>query len=445
MTTDSLQQYIDLYRQQQSLLTKGSHPLISEHRAAALQFLEARGLPTRKDERYKYTDVAAVLEPDFGLNLGRLSLQFDPRQTYRCRVPGLGSSVHYVVGDSVAESNVLIDDGSLFVGSMVEFAQRYPDILRAYYNKVEGDSLAALNTLLVQDGLVIRVAKGRKVADLLQIVNLSVGSVPMLANRRQLIIMEQGAEASILNCNHSATRCSNLATEVVEGVLAEGSHLQYYSVEETTNNCNLLNTTQFVQHESSKLDYASITLNSGLSRRTINITLDGTHAQTAVSGLVLANDNRHIDNNLLVVHNAPLCSSDILYKYVLDGSSIGAFAGKVLVNAQAQKTDSQETNANLCVSPTARMFTQPMLEIYADDVKCNHGSTVGQLDDTALFYMAQRGITPEEGRLLLQQAFAWDVLQRIDLLPLRQRLMHMVEERFRRGAGACGDCVMCAG
>ena len=424
---------------------QGSHLLVNAHRVAALDALLANGLPTRKDERYKYTDVAAVLEPDFGLNLSRLPLQFDPRQTYRCRVPGLGSSVHYVVGDSVAASNVLIDDGSLFMGSLVEFAKRYPDLLRAYYNKVEGDSLTALNTMLVQDGLVIRVPERHKVGELLQIVNLSVGNVPMLANRRQLIIMEQGAEASILNCNHSATNCDNLATEVVEGFLAEGSHLQYYNVEETTDNCNLLNTTNFVQQGNSKLDYASITLNSGLSRRAINIALNGSKAQTAVSGLVLANGNRHIDNNLLVMHNAPLCSSDILYKYVLDGSSTGAFAGKVLVNAQAQKTDSQETNANLCVSPSAHMFTQPMLEIYADDVKCNHGSTVGQLDDTALFYMAQRGITPEEGRLLLQQAFAWDVLQRIDLLPLRQRLMHMVEERFRRGAGACGDCMMCGG
>lgn len=424
---------------------QGSHPLLNAHRAAALDALLASGLPTHKDERYKYTDVAAVLEPDYGLNLSRLPLSFDPRQTYRCRVPGLGSRVHYVVGDSIAASNVLIDDGALFVGSLVEFAQRYPDHLRAYYNKVEGDSLATLNTLLVQDGLVIRVGEGHKVDELLQIVNLSVGTVPMLANRRQLIIMEPGSEASILNCNHSATKCDNLATEVVEGYMAEGSHLQYYNVDETTDNCNLLNTTAFVQQAGSSLEYGSVTLNSGLSRRTVNINLDGSSAKTTVSGLVLANGSCHIDNNMLVVHNAPSCNSDILYKYVLDGSSTGAFAGKVLVNAQAQKTDSQETNANLCVSPSAHMYTQPMLEIYADDVKCNHGSTVGQLDDTALFYMAQRGITPEEGRLLLQQAFAWDVLQRIDLVPLRQRLMHMVEERFRRGAGACGDCVMCGG
>ena len=151
-----------------------------------------------------------------------------------------------------------------------------------------------------------------------------------------------------------------------------------------------------------------------------------------------------MDNNLLVSHEACACNSDILYKYVLDGESKGAFAGKVYVASGAQKTESQETNANLCVSPGAHMYTQPMLEIYADDVKCNHGSTVGQLNESALFYMAQRGIDPEEGRRLLQQAFAFEVIDRIEFPALRNRLTQMVEERFRRGHGACGDCSLCS-
>lgn len=440
---DPLRQYIDLYLQNADLLRQGSHPLVDAHRAAALEALEAHGLPSRKDERYRYTDLAAMLAPDFGLNLGRLPIAFDPRHAYRCRVPGLGSRVHYVVGDSVPGSEKVLDDGTLFVGPLVEFAERYPERFDAYYNKAGGDSLAALNTMLAQDGLVVYVAEGRKVDGLVQIVNLAVGAVPMLANRRQMVILERGAEVAMLNCNHSATRQHNLATEVVEGYLGEGSRLRYYNVEETMDCCDLLNTTSFVQQRGSRLEYATVTINSGQSRRTLNVSLDGEGAEALVSGLVVANDSQHVDNNLLLTHNAPACSSDVLYKYVLDGSSVGAFAGKVLVEAEAQKTVSQETNANLCVSPQARMYTQPMLEIYADDVKCSHGSTVGQLDDAALFYMAQRGIPPEEGRLLLQQAFAWDVVQRIRLLPLQQRLMHMVEERFRHGAGSCADCGVC--
>jgi Fe-S cluster assembly protein SufD len=422
------------------LLQGGSHPLIDRHRADALALLEARGLPTRKVERYKYTDVGAMLEPDFGLNLSRLPLRFDPRSLYRCKVPGLGSTLHYVAGDMVEAP---LEEDLLFVGPMTEFARRRPDMFSAYYNKVEGDSLAALNTMLVQDGLVIWVGKGHRAADLIQVVNLAVGSVPMMANRRQLIIMEEGAEASILSCNHSSTAQPHLATEVVEAFLGEGSRLQYYNVEDAAESASLLSTANFIQQGASRLEYAAVTLSGGISRRTVNVSLEGEGADVAMSGLVIADGIQHVDNNLLVTHRAPGCHSDMLYKYVLDGSSTGAFAGKVLVCQGAQQTDSQQTNANLCVSPQAHMYTQPMLEIYADDVKCNHGSTVGQLDDAALFYMAQRGVGPEEGRLLLQQAFAWDVVLRIGLQPLRQRLMRMVEERFRHGTSACGDCGMC--
>lgn len=441
---NSEQQYIDLFQQHGALLSEGSHPLIDAQREQALELLRTEGLPSRKDESYKYTDIRTMLEPDYGLNLSRLPLPFDPRKAYRCRVAGLNSTVRYVAGDGMVQSNGIIDEQTLFVGSLTEFARRKPELMRAYYNKVGGDSLAALNTMLVQDGLVIYVGRGRKVDELIQVVSLALGNVPMLANRRQLIILEQGAEAAVLSCNHSATTHQNLATEVVEAFLAEGSRLQYYCVEENGSNCHLLNTTDFVQQQDSRLDYASIILNGGISRRTVNVALDGGRAELVASGLVVANEQQHVDNNLLVRHNAPDCYSDMLYKYVLDGSSVGAFAGKVFVAPGAQKTDSQQTNANLCVSPRAHMYTQPMLEIYADDVKCNHGSTVGQLDDTALFYMAQRGVNPEQGRLLLQQAFAFDVVQRIGLEPLRQRLIHLIEERFRNGAGACGDCSICA-
>lgn len=440
---NSEQQYIDLFLQHGALLSAGSHPLIDAHREQALELLSTENLPSRKDERYKYTDVRAILEPDYGLNLSRLQLPYDPRKAYRCRVPGLNSRLHYIAGDSVVANNDVVDEETLFVGSLVEFAKSRPEVFSTYYNKMKGDSLAALNTMLVQDGLVIYAGRGRKVEDLIQVVSLAVGGVPMLANRRQLIILEEGAEVAVLSCNHSATDQENLASEVVEGYLEPNSRLQYYCVEENGSNCRLLNNTYFALRQNSSLEYASIVLKGGTSRRTVNVALNEPQAEVVASGLVVADGEMHTDNNLLVCHNAPQCHSDMLYKYVLDGKSVGAFAGKVFVAQGAQKTDSQQTNANLCVSPEAHMYTQPMLEIYADDVKCNHGSTIGQLDDLSLFYMAQRGIAPDEGRLLLQQAFAWEVISRIALPPLRQRMQHLLEERFRFGAGACGDCTVC--
>ena len=149
----------------------------------------------------------------------------------------------------------------------------------------------------------------------------------------------------------------------------------------------------------------------------------------------------HLDINGNTVQEG--CTSDMLYKYVLDGHSVGAFAGLVLVEKGAQKSLSQQTNANICAAPTARAFSQPMLEIYADDVKCNHGSTIGKLDESALFYMRQRGIPEREARLILQQAFVGDVLRHIELERLRERLVHLVEMRFRGELSACAGCKMC--
>lgn len=441
---NSEQQYIELYQQCGDSLCQGSHALVNQHRAKALDALVAQGLPTKKCERYKYTDVQAAFAPDYGLNVKRLQMSVNPYEAYKCSIPNLGTNLFYMVNDCIHAKDKLIDTDSLYVGSLVEFAEKYPDRFQTYYNKVAQDGVSALNTLLAQDGAVVWVAAGCKIDSTIQLLNLTVGQVPMMTNRRLLIILEEGAEASVLTCDHTVSKQAHLVTEVAEVYLAEGSHLQCYGIEETADNNTLFSNMHVVQQAGSNLEYASVVLHNGQSRRTLDIHLVGQRAACHASGLVVGGGTQHVDNNLLVSHEAEECTSDVLYKYILDGQSRGAFAGKVYVEKGAQKTDSQETNANLCVSPEAHMFTQPMLEIYADDVKCNHGSTVGQLDDTALFYMAQRGINPDEGRRLLQQAFAWEVIDRIQLSPLKLRLAQMVEERFRLGTSACGDCSLCA-
>ncbi len=187
----------------------------------------------------------------------------------------------------------------------------------------------------------------------------------------------------------------------------------------------------------------SITLHNGLTRNRTDVELAGEGAEVYMYGCVIADKKQHVDNNTLIDHAVPNCHSHELYKYVLDGEAVGAFAGRVLVRKDAQHTTSQETNANLCASRTARMYSQPMLEIYADDVKCNHGSTVGQLGDAALFYMRQRGIPEDEARLLLKFAFVGEVLDSIRMDALRDRLHLLVEKRFRGELSKCKDCKLC--
>ena len=158
---------------------------------------------------------------------------------------------------------------------------------------------------------------------------------------------------------------------------------------------------------------------------------------------MIADKQQRVDNNTLITHRVPHCESHELYKYVLNDQSTGAFAGRVLVEKDAQKTVSQETNQNLCMTPEARMYTQPMLEIYADDVKCSHGSTVGQLNEAALFYMQQRGISLAEAKLLLQTAFIGEVIDQVPLAPLRDRLRYLVDQRFRGQLNHCEGCKLC--
>ena len=168
-----------------------------------------------------------------------------------------------------------------------------------------------------------------------------------------------------------------------------------------------------------------------------------TTAEVNLYGGVIADKEQHVDNNTLIDHRAERCTSRQLYKYVMDGRSVGAFAGRVLVRHGAQRTVSEERNANLCATREARMYAQPMLEIYADDVKCSHGSTVGQLDEQALFYMQQRGISREEAQMLLKFAFAGEVIDAIALEALRDRLRHLVEKRFRGELSRCSGCKLC--
>ena len=219
--------------------------------------------------------------------------------------------------------------------------------------------------------------------------------------------------------------------------------MNIYSVEETTALNTRYSTIYAEQAEGSRVNYDGVALTCGTSRNRLDVRLRGEGARTELYGAVIADGQQRVDNNILVEHLSPKCTSDMLYKYVLDDHSVGAFAGKVYVAPGAQQTASEQTNANLCAAPTARAFSQPMLEIYADDVKCNHGSTIGKLDETALFYMRQRGIPEDEARLLLQHAFVNEVLRHVQIEHLQERLSHLVEKRFRGELGKCRTCKGC--
>lgn len=438
----SEQQYIELFQQTRGMICQHSSEVMNAVRDAAFEKFHTMGFPSRKEERYKYTDMKALFAPDYGLNLNRLEIPVNPYDAFRCDVPNLSTMLYFVINDAFYTK--ALPKGNLpngvVVGSLREFASS------DYYNRLaskDDDAVTSLNTMLAQDGLYVYVPKGVVMDRAIQVINILRSDVDLMVNRRVMIILEEGAEAKFLFCDHAMDDRRFLTTQVIEAFVGRNAKLDLYCLEETHAKNVRISNVYIEQQADSRVNHNVITLHNGVTRNKLNLDLTGEGSECSCNGCVIADKNQHVDNNTLITHHVPHCTSKELYKYVLDDEATGAFAGRVLVKKDAQKTTSQMTNQNLCSTKKARMYTQPMLEIYADDVKCSHGSTVGQLNDAALFYMQQRGISRKEAQLLLQFAFINEVIDQMELEPLRDRLHYLVEKRFRGELNKCEGCKLC--
>ena len=448
----SEQQYIELYNEAREMIFSHAPEPMNAVRDEAFEDFRKQGFPSKKVERYKYTDIQKLFEPDFGVNVNRLQIPVDPYETFRCDVPNLSTSLYFVVNDMFFHDEK--PKGHLPEGVIIGSMRDYPELVSKYYSKLAKtgeDAVTALNTMLAQDGLLVYVPKNVKVDRAIQVINILKATpqnaqrvVPdLMVNRRVLIVVEEGAEIKMLFCDHAADDRNFLTTQVIEAFVGENASLDLYCLEETHYKNVRVSNVYIDQQRDSRVTHNVITLHNGVTRNKLDLTFSGEGAECQCYGCVIADKKQHVDNNTLIAHKVPHCTSNELYKYVLDNQAVGAFAGRVLVEHGAQQTASQMTNQNLTATKEARMYTQPMLEIYADDVKCAHGSTVGQLNDAALFYMRQRGISLEEARLLLQNAFVNEVIDHMQLEPLRDRLHYLVEKRFRGELNKCTGCKLC--
>ena len=448
----SEQQYIELYEQAREMIIKHAPESMNVVRDQAFEDFKVQGFPSKKVERYKYTDIQKLFEPDFGVNVNRLQIPVDPYEAFHCDVPNLSTSLYFVVNDMFYHDEK--PKGHLPEGVVIGSMRDNPELVSKYYTKLAKtgeDAITALNTMLAQDGMLVYVPKNVKVDRAIQVINILKATpqnaqrvVPdLMVNRRVLIVLEEGAEIKMLFCDHAADDRNFLATQVIEAYVGENASLDLYCMEETHHKNVRVSNVYIDQQANSRVNHNVITLHNGITRNKLDLTFSGEGAECQCYGCVIADKQQHVDNNTLIVHKVPHCNSQELYKSVLDDKSTGAFAGRVLVEHGAQKTTSQMTNQNLTATKEARMYTQPMLEIYADDVKCAHGSTVGQLNDAALFYMRQRGISLQEAKVLLQNAFINEVIDHMQLEPLRDRLHYLVEKRFRGELNKCSGCKLC--
>ena len=441
-------QYIELYDECRGMICSHSAEVMNAVRDEAYENFKGQGFPTKKVERYKYTDIEKLFEPNYGLNINRLDIPVNPYDAFRCDVPNLSTSLYFVVNDAFykkIEPKALLPEG-VIVDSLKNQAEKNPDLIAKYYSKLAKtgeDAVTALNTMLAQDGLVVYVPRNVVVDRAVQVINILRSDVDLMVNRRVLIVVEEGAEVKLLFCDHAADNRNFLATQVIEAYVGRNASLDLYCLEETHAKNVRVSNLYIDQEADSRVNHNVITLHNGVTRNRVDLSLSGEGSECVLNGCVIADKEQHVDNNTVIDHKVAHCTSSQLYKYVLDEKATGAFAGRVLVRHGAQKTSSEMRNQNICATREARMFTQPMLEIYADDVKCSHGSTVGQLNDAAMFYMQQRGISQKEAKLLLEFAFVNEVIDTIKLEPLRDRLHHLVEKRFRGELSKCEGCKLC--
>ena len=444
----SEKQYIDLYNETQGMIKQHSCDVLNKVRDKAFEDFKRQGFPTKKMERYKYTDISKLFAPDYGLNLQRLKMPINPYEEFKCDVPDLNTSLYFVVNDQFYTDQLpkpQLNDG-IVVDSFSNALKTHSEIITKHYAKLADtakDALTAFNTMLAQDGLFVYVPKNVKADRTIQVINILRSDVNLMLNRRILIVLEDGAELSMLFCDDSADDRKFLATQVIEAYVGNNAKLELNCLEETHLKNVRISNVYIDQQKNSRVSHNIITLHNGVTRNKLDLTFSGEGSECFLNGCVVADKHQHVDNNTVINHTVGNCTSNQLYKYVLDDHAVGAFAGLVYVAKDAQKTLSHEVNQNLCASSTAHMYTQPMLEIYADDVQCNHGSTVGQLNDAALFYMQQRGIDKREAKLLLEFAFVNEVIDKMELVPLRDRLHHLVEKRFRGELDKCRGCQLC--
>ncbi len=435
---------ISLFQQNTEILETSSGKIINLQRNQAFKDFDRLGIPTTKNENYKYTPLEKYFAGNYDVDLEANPFKVDIKSIFKCDVPELDTHVILVLNGFYSEANHVekLPEGVIICG-LNEASIKHPELFRKHYARYADtslDGLVALNTLFAQDGVFIYIPANTLVDKPLQIINLSFSIKNLRLTRRNLIVVEDNSSADIVVCDHTLSNKSFLANSLTEIYAGNNARISYDRLHNENSLSTQINNLFIHQTKGSTFSGNVISLHGGLIRNNFYALLNGPGAETNLNGLFLCDNNQHVANYILVDHASPNCQSNQLFKGILDGNATGSFNGKILVRKDAQKTQAYQRNNNILISDAARMNTKPHLEIYADDVKCSHGATVGQLDKEAMFYLRSRGIPETEAQHLLMYAFANDIVNRISIPVLKERIIDLVDKRLRGELSKCNDC-----
>jgi len=398
------------------------------------------GFPTLRDEDWRFTNVSAIAQTPFRLVRNGDSLpsrkDLDP-----FRIAGVGCQLVFVDGRfAPALSSLGQMPAGVTVSSLARQLARDPGALEphlGHYLNLQRDAFGALNTAFLEDGGYVHIAKGLVVEAPISLLFVSTAhDFPTVNHPRNLIVAEEHSQVTIVEDYVSLGGGEALCNTVTELVARDRTVVSHYMIEREHEKSFNVSTLRIQQGRASDVASHSVLVGGALVRNNVHPVLAGEGAECLINGLFIGNGRQHLDNYMLVEHASPHCSSRQFYNGILDGHAHGVFHGRIIVHKDAQKTDAKQTNRNLLLSDSAQIDTKPQLEIYADDVKCTHGATIGQMDESALFYLRSRGIDEASARRLLLVAFASECLDRMKEGPVRTHLENLVHEHALRLAGA---------
>lgn len=436
----------DLFTSGKQLLAEGVNPVMNTEREKAFAAFKEGGIPTKKVEDYKYTDLSEVFAKDYNVVLRYHKQDVDLNEVFKCDVPDLDTYLvlttngwYYLRNNDLSEL-----PAGVVVCSLQEASVKYPDIFEKHYGKYtkSDKGVVDLNTSFAQDGVFIYVPNNVVLEKTLQIVNIMRANDDVMSFQRNLIVVGDNAQAKILSCDHSLSNVNFLANNVTEVCVGENATFDYYQLQSQTLKCSQINSVFINQARSSNVLTNTITLYGGLVRNNIYVKLDDEGCENNTYGMYLTDKNQHVDNFTFIDHAKPKCTSNEHFKGVLDDDSVAAFTGRITVRPDAQQTAAYQNNNNLLLTDRAKMFAKPQLVIDADDVKCSHGATVGQIDEDALFYLRARGIGEAEARMMMMFAFTNEIIGKIRIEPIKDRIAELVEKRLRGEISQCASCAL---
>jgi len=406
---------------------------IHDIRLEAIKSFETEGFPTKKDENWKYTSLKSVIKHDYSVfPKQENALEYSDVKKYFIHDIDTYKIVFIDGKYSSHLSQTTHEEIDVCLMSSVLNKDEYKPVIEKYFNKVASKaSLTSLNTAFSKEGAFIHIPKGKIAKKPIQIVHFSTGNESsLLLQPRNLIVAEENAQVQIIERHQSLTKNPVLTNSVTEIFAEKSANIDYYKIQNDRQEASLIDSTFVNQTDNTVVSVHTFSFGGKLTRNNLNFYQYGEHIDSIMKGITIIGDKQHVDHNTLVHHIEPNCESHQDYKGIFNDSSTGVFNGKVYVNKEAQKTNAFQSNNNILTSDKATINTKPQLEIFADDVKCSHGCTIGQLDESALFYMKQRGIPEKEAKALLMYAFSNNVIASVRIPEIKQRITKLIAHKL---------------